>query len=503
MRMLLTALAVLALAAPLPANAETNDTSVVRTDKGLVKGTVTDTHRRFQAIPFAAPPVGPLRWRDPQPAAAWTGTRDATKPAPQCAQVAQFGNPGSTDEDCLYLNVTTPAKPGVKRPVMLWIHGGSFETGSGGFYDARKFVEQTGIVVVTINYRLGAFGNFGYPGLNGSGSFGLADQQAAMRWVQRNARAFGGDPHNVTIFGESAGGISVCGQLTTPRSAGLFHKAIIQSGACSLAFATGSGQFGTIWASRQEVEAIGAKLPLGCPNGSPDGIECLRKVDATKLVDPAIAWQFNRPAYGTRTLPREPSAELKAGRFHRVPVLIGSNRDEATLFIALTYPKLPDTQYRPWIAERFGEAKADEIIRRYPSNGDGDVRPEIAAIETDHTWACRTALDGRLLNRRTPVYRYEFADRTAPMFFPGLPEFPYLAYHASELQFLFDFQTQLTPEQRKLSEFMIGAWGRFASTGTPGWREVIVPALVPGKIAPVDFAAEHQCGFWLGGFWEG
>ncbi|TWP49631.1 carboxylesterase family protein [Lentzea tibetensis] len=488
MRKLLAALAVVLLALPAHAAAAEKDPSLVRTDKGPVKGTVTATHRTFQGIPFAAPPVGELRWRDPQPVKAWSAPRDATKPGPQCAQT------GVTTEDCLYLNVTTPANPGRPRPVMVWIHGGSFLTGSGSIFDAHSLATKTGSVVVTINYRLGALGFFGYPGLEGSGAFGLADQQAALKWVQRNARAFGGDPHNVTLFGESAGGMSVCAQLTTPRTTGLFHKAIIQSGACALTFPAGGGTFESLFAPRETVQATGAKVDLGCTD-----IECLRKVDVAKLVAPAVGGQFNRPAFHTRALPGDPAAAEREGRFHRVPVLLGTTRDEATLFVVLQAPQpVPPPLYRTVIADLYGEQRADAIIAKYPLDGDADIRPEVAAIGTDSAWACQTATSGRLLAKRTDVHRYEFADRAAPMIFPGMPAFPYGAYHASELTYLFDFPVNFTPEQRKLSDYMIGAWGRFASTGDPGWRESVVRSLAPGKTAPVDFAAEHQCAFWKG-----
>jgi para-nitrobenzyl esterase len=484
MRMLLAALAVVLLSAPTAA--ASSDPSIVRTDKGRVQGTVTEKTRTFQNIPFAAPPVNENRWKDPQPAAPWQGVRDATKPGPQCAQMK-----GSLEEDCLYLNVTTPTR-GHHRPVMVWIHGGSFNTGSATLYDARNLATKTGAVVVTINYRLGALGFLGFPGLDGSGTFGLADQHAALKWVQRNARNFGGDPRNVTVFGESAGGMSVCALLTSPRAKGLFHKAIIQSGACALEFPAGGGRFEPVYAPRQTVEERGKSL--GCPD-----VDCLRKLPVTKLVEPQVAQTFSSPAYGTPILPENPGDAERAGRFHRVPVLIGTTRDEATLFLVGQAPQpVPVEQYRPVIADLYGEAKADVIVAKYPPADPKDVRPAFASILTDSTWACQTDTSAQRLAKRTEVYRYEFADRNAPVFFPGLPPFPYGAYHASELQYLFDFRTNLNTEQRKLSDFMMTAWGRFASTGDPGWRESVVPSLAPGKIKPVDFAAEHHCGFWRG-----
>jgi carboxylesterase type B len=215
--------AVLVAATAVPAHAA----GIVRTGTGSVSGTIIDAQRSFQGIPFAAPPIGENRWRDPQPARPWQGVLKADKPGPRCEQ----------SEDCLYLNVTTPLQA-ANRPVLVWIHGGSFTSGAGSDYGVDQLV-RNGSVVVTINYRLGAFGYFGFPGLDGSGAFGLSDQQAALGWVQRNIRQFGGNPNNVTLFGASAGGLSTCAQLTSPRTRGLFHRAIIQSGPCQFGVPAG------------------------------------------------------------------------------------------------------------------------------------------------------------------------------------------------------------------------------------------------------------------------
>ncbi|GLZ28361.1 carboxylic ester hydrolase [Lentzea sp. NBRC 105346] len=469
-----------------PARADTGD--VVRIDTGAVRGTVTASYRTFQKIPYAAPPVGALRWRDPQPPAAWSGVRDATKPGPICAQAGWPGAPSSTEEDCLHLNVTTPAKPGVKRPVMVFVHGGGFTTGSANEYDARTLAPRAGAVVVTINYRLGAFGYFGYPGLTGSGAFGLADQQAALRWVRRNAAAFGGDPGNVTLFGESAGGLSVCAQLTTPRTTGLFHKAIIQSGACQTSFAEPGGGKWTFWAPREEIERLGATTDLGCHD-----LACLRALPAQRLVD--VAETFNRPAYGTGALPFDPIRALRDGWFHRVPVLLGTTHDEHTVFTAFDYPDPMDAAgFRSELTTLFG-AKASTIEARYPLDGDGDARPELAAVLTDRTWACPAAQARTQLARRTSVFGYEYADAEAPLMFDG-PPFPYRAYHGSELVSLFDFKLPLTPAQQRLAEYMTAAWARFTRTGDPGWRHSDVQSLAPGAIRTVNFGSEHRCGVW-------
>jgi para-nitrobenzyl esterase len=466
---------------------------VVRTDKGAVQGTVTDTYRTFGNIPFAAAPVGENRWRDPQPVRPWQGVRDATKPGPMCAQNADLGQPaGSEIEDCLYLNVTTPAKDAHKpRPVMVWIHGGSFTSGSGAMYDARSLATKNDVVVVTINYRLGVFGYFGYPGLPGSGTFGIADQQAALKWVQRNARAFGGDARNVTVFGESAGGLSVCAQLASPRAGGLFAKAIIQSGPCGLDSPTFTepGKFAHLWKPRADVEKQGLGT-VGCAD-----IACLRAQPVAKLL--TVHAQFSSPAYDTAVLPIDPVVAQKTGRVHHVPTMVGSTHDEMTLFTPIVYPQpVPESSYKEQLVALYG-TNADKVAAEYPVNGNGDARDEIARSLTDKSWSCASQTARKELGRYARVSGYEFADKNVPVFFPGMPPFPggYGAFHASELPFLFNFGVPLTPEQQELSDYMIAAWGRFARTGDPGWH-ADVQSLAGGAIKPADFSKDHKCGFW-------
>lgn len=457
---------------------------VVHTDSGVVVGTVTGTHRTFQGIPFAAPPVGELRWRDPQPVQPWTGPRDATRPAPRCAQTASLGHP-STSEDCLYLNVTTPRGQGRGRlrPVMVWLHGGAYAFGAGGDYGALRLATGADAVIVTVNYRLGVFGFFGYPGLDGSGAFGLADQLAALHWVQRNARAFGGDPDNVTLFGQSAGGISACGYLTSPLARGLFQRAIMQSGVCSTP---------GILAARQDVETAGATAAagLGCAD-----LECLRRLPVDTLLTVHEAFRF--PAYDTRVWPREPAQALRDGQYYRIPLLIGTTRDEHTLFLGAQYPPIPPQDYPAALAQHFGADLADSVLARYPLNGDNDARPELASALTDDVWVCTSARDSRQLAQRTQVHGYEFADRTAPVL-PILPPFEYLAYHGSDVAYLFETAgVTLNPVQQQLSEQMIRTWGHFAATADPGWPDYPqVQSLAPGAIQPVDYETEHQCEFW-------
>ncbi len=205
-RALTVALVCSVAAAACPPEAKTADAgAIVRTDSGPVNGTATDEYRAFQGIPYAAPPVGELRWQAPQPPKRWSAPRDATEPGSRCPQLAtaEFGYPGSVDEDCLYLDVITPrsARSDRLKPVMVWVHGGGLIAGAGSDYDARRLAVGGDVVVVTVNYRLGLLGFLGHPGLENSGNFGLQDQQAALRWVRRNAAAFGGDPDNVTLRG--------------------------------------------------------------------------------------------------------------------------------------------------------------------------------------------------------------------------------------------------------------------------------------------------------------
>jgi para-nitrobenzyl esterase len=497
---------------------QSNQSVTVATDAGPVQGEVADGFLRFQGIPYAAPPVGELRWRSPQPVAPWT------EPGSPCSQVSDpltGGDAGA--EDCLYLNVTVPGDlpPDDPKPVIVWIHGAFFGGGSGHVFDPRRLAVQGDVVVVTINYRLGALGFFGYPGLAGVGAYGLEDQQAALRWVQRNAAAFGGDPGNVTLAGESAGGMSVCAHLTSPGAAGLFHRAIIQSGSCLIDWPANTILPDTpavsIWATTEEVEEIGQIVArdFGCGEPAPGAIECLRRLPAAELVAHPLSAAFSRPAFGNRILPENPAIALREGRLHRVPVLTGHTRDEGRLFAALFFdgPETDD-EYRALLDAAFGD-HAEWVATVYPAQSEGSPGLTWAAVITDRVWVCPTLAGNRFLALVVPAYAYEFADRDAPGGIPGTAsDFPLGAYHSTELQYLFDFigeDSQLTPEQRELANRMIGDWANFAAagdpngTGLPPWRlfrdddpTPFVQRLAPAGDEPgfVDATAEHQCDFW-------
>ena len=499
-------------------------TDIVQTDAGPVRGTVTDRYRLFQGIPYAATTGGEGRWRPPRPVPPWREPRDATRPCPICPQQpSSYAEVASLEEDCLFLNVTAPrsATPAEPKPVMVWIHGDG-AIGGGGFFDGRPLALAGDVVVVTVNYRLGIFGAFGHPGLEGSGTFGLQDQQAALRWVAGNAAAFGGDPGNVTVFGESYGGLSVSAHLIAPASAGLFHRAIVQSGFALMDLPAGAMFPGVPavpwygWRATAEVEALGASVAsqLGCADPA-TALDCLRGLPVERLF--AHAQPFQPYAFDNPVLPDDPGTALREGRFHRVPVLAGSTHDEHRLFVglfrALAGQPVTTDQYPALLAEAFGE-QAAQIQARYPLSAYPSAAVAWATVLTDRMWARSTFALHRLLAARVPVYAYEFADGRAPMYLPFPPDLPPGAFHAAEVPYLFPddkFRSAATPEQRALSDQLLRTWAGFARTGDPGgpglpaWPRFdgaqavpYVQSLAPGGdgIGPVDYAAEHHLGFW-------
>jgi para-nitrobenzyl esterase len=311
--------------------------TVVDTAQGKLQGVREDGLDLFRGIPFAAPPVGPLRFRPPQPAQPWAGVRDATRfgpSAPQAPLALDFldgMDVGPTDEDCLYLNVATPAADGGKRPVLVWIHGGAFTIGSGSqrMYDVRPLTKRGQVVLVSINYRLGALGFLGLEDEETTANAGLLDQVQALRWVRENIAAFGGDPDNVTIFGESAGGMSVGCLLGLPAAQGLFHRAVPMSGAAS----STNPMKG---AARLRADFC---RELGVADGD------LKALRAASVADIVAAQQRCeklalghpqrigfRPNFDGRAFPERPIDAIRSGLAKHVPVLVGATRDEWKLF---------------------------------------------------------------------------------------------------------------------------------------------------------------------------
>jgi para-nitrobenzyl esterase len=482
----------------------------VHTDHGIVRGKAVAGVRQFLGIPYAAPPVGGLRWRPPQPAPAWHGIRDATAFAPHCVQSASPFGVASTSEDCLYLNVFTPSRARPGAPVMVWVHGGALVTGESDDYDPAPLVTR-GVIVVTLNYRLGALGFLAHPALtaesphHASGNFGLLDQQAALRWVQRNARSFGGNPSNVTIFGESAGGLSVHSQLASPLAAGLFDRAIVESGAYLLAPSTLAA-----------AEAAGSAFAgqAGCADQT---ATCLRSLP----VQTVLARQSGAsPTVDGYLLPQSLADAFASGTFNRVPVIQGSNHDEWRLFVAQTEAAsgvpLSASAYVPTVAATLGisVAAATALTAAYPLAAYPSPSLALGAVGTDAIFACNARRVAGLLSQHVPTYQYEFNDPAAPQpFFPSV-SFPTGAYHAAELQYLFTLtrgaRPVFTPEQVELSQTMTRYWTRFAWAGnpnsplTPGWPRYDTTgqrfqALVPGtSTTATGFAADHKCALFGG-----
>lgn len=508
------------VAAMAVAPASAGPVDVVATDKGLVRGATAGEVRTFQGIPFAAPPMGGLRWAAPRPPRAWPGVRDASKPASACPQAPNGEVPqGSVDEDCLYLNVTTPAAaPNRRLPVVVWLHGGGFTSGAGSSYDAKRLAAEGHVVVVTVNYRLGVFGNLAYPGQPDGGTFGLLDQLAALRWVRANAAAFGADPHNVTAAGESAGAMSICALLTSPEAKGAFDKAVMESGSCLLNWTKNTWYVGldgfTPYFSARDANTFATEAAdkLGCAD-SAGAVDCLRGRSVEELL--ASPMPFNAPTYGNRLLPIDPADAVRAGVVHRLPLLSGGNRDEANGAAAAleAVGGFDDAAYRALLTDSFG-ADAAKVDASYPAADYPSPAAAWGAVATDRAWACPTLRGNTLLADRAPTYAFEFADRTAPPLFPAPPGFSLGAAHAHELAYLFDLggnHLLTTPAQERLANQMIAYWSNFARTGDPNgptlprWQPVrsgdprpYVQSLESGAHfpGPVNLSARHHCDMW-------
>ncbi|MFC5827191.1 carboxylesterase/lipase family protein [Nonomuraea insulae] len=495
--------------------------TVVRTDAGAVRGRVEATARVFQGIPYAKPPVDDLRWASPQPAKPWQGVRDATKPGNRCAQAGGLIDQPSTTEDCLFLNVTTPrATKKHKLPVMVWIHGNGFINGTSSLYGAQRLAADGNVIVVSPNYRLGIFGFLAHPALdhakarNLSGNFGLEDQQAALRWVQRNAAAFGGDPGNVTIFGESAGGTSVCAQLAAPTSAGLFHQAIVQSAQCTgKKWSPGPPTWFPLPRADRQQHGLDVAAKLGCTNRV-TAAACLRAKPVSELAKWSDDGIGSGPTVGGGFLPLSPERAFATGHFNRVPVMQGTTRDEHHLFTAAIEAATGDVTtldgYREQLAALFKPADLQRVLARYPVAKFHSAGQALSTVVTDWAWGCPAQDRDRALAVHTAVYAYEFADLTAPWFSTlPKPNFPTGAFHGAELQYLFadeQLPGPQTPAQQQLSTTMISYWTRFAATGNPNgngqprWMPFQdggrAQSLATTTVGQTDLSAEHQCAFW-------
>ncbi len=490
---------------------------VVRTGDGKIRGKAAGAMDEFLGIPYAAPPVGPLRWRPPHPAARWRGIREATAFGPHCPQPASAFGVASTSEDCLYLNVFAPAghgnpgRHGRGLPVMVWIHGGSLLVGESDDYNPAGLVRH-GVIVVTLNYRVGALGFLADSALAGrgggpSGNYGLMDQQAALRWVRANIGRFGGDRKNVTIFGESAGGLSVLSQLASKDAKGLFARAVVESGSYNLTQ--------TPLASAEAAgDAFAAKA--GCTS---DVAACLRKLPVQTIIDNEDFGGYH-PDIDGRVLTQSIGTALASGQFNRVPVMIGTNHDEWLLFIALDQldfgaPPVTASNYRSGIEATLGvpAGAASAIAAEYPLSSYPSASLALGAVGTDAIFACPALTAEQSLAHYVPTFAYEFSDENAPERFLAPDGFPYGAAHASEIQYLFKttntaFPGVLTSDQKHLAALMKHDWTSFASLGSPArsagltWPRFELsthPTMTfdaPGSQVSMNFATEHNCAFW-------
>jgi para-nitrobenzyl esterase len=436
----------------------------VRLDTGMISGIASATPdvRVFKGIPYAAPPTGDQRWRAPKPPAHWEGIRKADTFSPVCMQGTNTGS-----EDCLYLNVWTGAKaPGEKRPVMVWIYGGGYYTGSGSqsMYDGEALAKK-GAVIVTINYRLGEFGFFSYPGLTtesdrrGAGNFGVMDSIAALQWVQRNIAAFGGDPKRVTVFGESAGAGLVANLMTIPQSKGLFERAIGESSAWST---VSVAHLPTL----AEAEARGEKIAQGL------GAKSLAELRALPAADIQKTGRGDGPIVDGWLIREDPSKVFAAGKQLDVPVLTGSNRDES--FGA--NPR--DAQaFIDAARKRFGDL-ADNFLKVYPASTDEEARDSAFYAGRDEmafvmrNWARLESKQGKksyvyFFTEQPPVVAGRGGRGGGGAFGPG----PHgSAVHVSEILYVFnhlDNSRPWTDQDRQVADTMSSYWVNFARTGDP------------------------------------
>ena len=486
---------------------------VVATADGQVRGKASGAVNDYLGIPYAAPPVGRLRWQPPQPPAPWHGIRAASRFAAHCPQAASPFGHASLSEDCLFLNVFSPATHrGSGLPVMVWIHGGALVSGESDDYNPSALVAHH-VIVVTFNYRLGALGFLAHPALadkpgGPSGDYGLMDQQAALRWVQRNIRSFGGDPANVTIFGESAGGQSVLLQLVSPTAHGLFERAIAESGGYAL------GQ-DSLASAESAGQAFAAKA--GCASQT---AQCLRSLPVATILADQDQTGATIDIDG-QVLTKSLKTALASGQFNRVPIIDGSNHDEWRLFVALsTFEGQPVTaaNYVTMIGTTLevSSSIAGIIASQYPLSDYPSPALALSTVGTDAIFACPTLLLDQSLAKYVPTYAYEFNDEHAPD--SNLPSagFPYGAMHTAELQYLFGLPgtspSDFTSAQLHLAAAMRTAWTSFATTGVPSvtaggsWPRFttasqVMLSLVPPQPRPeTTFAADHRCAFWaLGG----
>jgi para-nitrobenzyl esterase len=506
------------------ASAQINCSDPVSTLLGQVRGADSETASCvWKGIPFAAAPVKDLRWKAPQPAKPWSGVREAKVFGPMCMQKGmtsyeRLGNKAGMSEDCLYLNVWRPKKAASQKegfPVMVWIHGGGYTGGvsSTPMYWGDRLAAEGDVVVVSTNYRLNIFGFFSSPALRSedpnksTGNYAFLDQVAALKWVRDNIKNFGGDPNNVTIFGESAGGFSICTLVATPTAKGLYKQAIMESGGCTMSEDLEDGY-------------KAAKLITDNAGCGLEDLKCLRALSAKKVLDAmpgGMAQHGNIPHHDGYVLTGTPASMIQDGNYNHVPFMAGYNREEFGNAMKL-YPKLshvrPKDYEKPLVEiMKFSQADADEFARLYPLS-ENENRPVVAyghATGADAVFACPT-YDGLIAAsaQQTPswLYRFDYDEMSMGKYFG--------AAHSFEMPFIFDsfdrmpmnlfYNDKNVVPAKLLSKTMQGFWLNFARTGNPNgkglpnWPE-FEPTRQMMKIFDTEVTTgsaglSDRCAFW-------
>ena len=470
--------------------AQVSPSAPVQTRAGAITGTTTSLAnvRAYLGIPFAAPPVGDGRWRGPRPLTAWTGVRAADHFSSSCMQSApsafgpwtlEFLLRGPVSEDCLYLNVWTAASSAERRPVLVYIYGGGFSSGSGDVpvYEGTRLAEK-GLVVLTVNYRVGALGFLAHPELtaespqHASGNYGLLDQVAALEWVRDNIAAFGGDPNRVTISGQSAGAMSVALLTVSPLAKGLFQRAIVESGPGGLA---SMGVAGTRGMARPRADAEHDGAAFAAAMHAPT-LAALRALPASAFVGTASRFGPDVDGY---FLPADMAALVAAGKVNDVPMLTGLNADEGSA--SPTYGHMSAEQFRQQVAQRHGD-RASAFLARYPSASvEESSRSQVASSRDAGIAGVQQLLSERARTAHTPSFAYYF-DRAIP--WPDHPEFG--AFHTSEVPYVFGTLDALprpwTESDHRLSDVMMAYWVNFVTTGDPNGPNLQKwPTFTPAK----------------------
>ena len=508
---------------------------VVQTGSGKVQGFITGQVAEFLGLPYAAPPVGKLRWAPPEAPASWTGTRQATTYGNTCAQITTLGvfaGPANNHEDCLFANVFTPdLSTTAKLPVIVWIHGGGNLDGESNDYDGSKMAAQGKTVVVTFNYRLNLMGFLAVPSLDIEGhkfgNYGLLDQQMLLKWVRANIAAFGGDPTNVTLGGQSAGAEDTGFAMLSPGAAGYFQHGICES-FCP------TGNLPTLSAAEKTGEEFATAAGCGKKTGAAQAM-CLRNLPAAQVealagtASAASAYVLGPMLDGT-VLPVQPGTAWASGQFTHVPLMNGNVQDEENFTLAISeyfsHPRAPATaaQYMSTISNTYASppypaGTAEKVLQLYPVTDYASPQLAWDRAGTDPGICAQMALN-RTLAPQIPVYAYLFEDQSAPFYFPQMPGFTSAAYHTSDIQFLFPLYHggagtahPLTGAQATLSNELVTAWTNFAWTGNPDgvgnapWpvysaklnsQDVLVenvPAISTETTG--DFYTAHHCNFWL------